>query len=212
MKYRLQIPHQKHDKFFIMNRTAHFHTNFASRTKPEISRILRPEINDEGKRLQKFLDTVTPTGITAHDIRSEIEGNLWMLSAEALLYFLPAFLHHSLVSYGSLSVFVSELVDALTYPVRTDVSESLDYLSEVSSTFSSSKELYEALKNQQLEWFDSGTPTLIFRERFKDLTYSEGATILDFLNALKENHGQDFPFGELENSIDRYWFKFKNHH
>jgi hypothetical protein len=41
------------------------------------------------------------------------------------------------------------------------------------------------------------------------LTPAEGSAILDFFVALQEAHGADFPFGELEIAVDRYWSRYR---
>jgi hypothetical protein len=66
------------------------------------------------------------------------------------------------------------------------------------------------LRAQQLEWFDSGTPTAIFHERFDGLSDAEGAAVLAFLAAFRDAHGADFPFGEVDAAIDRHWSRYRD--
>jgi hypothetical protein len=108
------------------NLKARFFNTFASRPRPLASQILRSAVNYNGDRLRQLLATKTSTELSVYDLRTEVEGNLWMLAPEAFRYFLPAFLYVSLESYPSVSIFVSELVGALTEPSRTDVVEALD--------------------------------------------------------------------------------------
>lgn len=194
-----------------MNLKTLFLNAFASRPRPIASQILRPAVSDyEGKHLRELLATKTSVDITDYELRTIVESNLWMLTPEALLYFLPAFLHASLESYESVSVFVSELIGMLTEPSRTDVTEALDQLAQNPSELGLPDDMNELLRKQQLEWFDSGSPTAIFHECFDNLTHDEGAAILAFFVALQEAHGEDFPFDELENSVDRYWARYRH--
>lgn len=187
-----------------------FFNAFASRPRPAATRIIRAEASHhEGDDLRQLLATTAPTELTNHEIRTIVESKLWMLTPEAFLYFLPAFLHAALKSYASVSIFASELIGALTEPSRADVEEGLDRMASFPAGVGLSPDMAELLRKQQLEWFDSGTPSAIFQERFDDLTHEEGAAILAFLVAFQEAHGADFPFDELEMAIERYWGRYR---
>jgi hypothetical protein len=191
-----------------MNLKEVFFNAFAARPRPTATQVIRPGVSHyEGDRLRDLLATKTSTELTDDELRTVVEGNLWMLTQEAFLYFLPAFLHASLESYASVSVFASELIGALTEPSRTNVVEALDQLA---SGRSLPDDMTELLREQQLEWFDSGTPAAIFHERFDNLTHAEGAAILAFFVAFQEAHGADFPFRELETTVDRYWGRYRD--
>jgi hypothetical protein len=194
-----------------MNLKALFFNAFASRPRPPATQIIRPVVSHhEGDRLRELLATKTSTELTDYELRTFVESNLWMLTPEAFLYFLPAFLHASLESYASVSVFASELIGALTEPSRTDVVEGLDQIARFQSELGLPDDMTELLRKQQLEWFDSGTPAAIFHERFDNLTPAEGAAILSFFVAFQEAHGADFPFDELETAVDRYWARYRD--
>ena len=182
---------------------------FAGRPRPLESEVLRPEVKYDGERTRELLATRTSEELSVHEIRTVLEGNLWMLAPVAFLYHLPAFLHSAIDAYRTLSVFVSELVGALTMPDRADVVESLDRLAQVPAGFGLPKETTELLRTQQLELYDSGTPLAIFRSRFDDLTEDEGGAVLAFFDALRAAHGDDFPFDELETAIDRHWGRYR---
>jgi hypothetical protein len=166
--------------------------------------------HNEGNQLRELLAMKTPAELTVHELRTITESNLWMLTPKAFLYFLPAFLHASLVSYESVSVFASELIGALTKPSRKDIVDGLDQVAQIPSELGFPDDMIELLRKQQLEWFDSGTPVAIFHERFDNLTEAEGAAILSFLVAFQEAHGANFPFGELETAIDRYCNRYQD--
>ena len=183
---------------------------FASRPRPAATRILRQGVGPhEGTDLRELLAAKTPPEITNYESRTVIEGNLWMLTPEAFLYFLPAFLHASLGSYASVSVFASELIGALTKPSRADIVDAFDENARPPSEFGLPNDMTGLLRSQQLEWFDSGTPTAIFHERFDNLTRTEGAAVLAFFDAFREAHGANFPFHELETAVDRHWARYR---
>ena len=193
-----------------MNLKALFFNAFASRPRPPATQIIRPGVSQhEVDHLRDLLARLTSTELTDYELQTVVESNLWMLTPEAFLYFLPAFLHASLESYASVSVFASELIGALTEPSRTDVVEALDRLARFQSELGLQDHMTELLRKQQLEWFDSDTPLAIFHERFDNLTHAEGAAILAFFVAFQEAHGADFPFGELETAVDRYWARYR---
>jgi hypothetical protein len=186
-----------------------FFDAFAARPRPLATQILRPAVERDGERLRELLASKTSTELSPYELRTEVEGNLWMLAPEAFRYFLPAFLHASLDAYASVSVFASELVGALTEPERGDVVEALDRAARTPPPLGLPDGMAELVRAQQLEWFDSGTPSAMFHERFDSLTPAEGAAILAFFVAFQEAHGADFPFGELETAIDRHWARYR---
>lgn len=133
-----------------------------------------------------------------------------MLTRAAFLHYLPALMDLSLTRYKTVSVFASELVGALTKPSRADVVRSLDLLEQHPPGLTLSDPTTAGLlREQQLEWFDSGAPTAIFEERFDALDAREGGAILAFLEAFREQHGAGFPFDELDVAIDRHWAAFR---
>jgi hypothetical protein len=92
-----------------MNLKAVFFNAFASRPRPPATQIIRAVVSHyEGDHLRELLAAKTSTELSVYEIRTEVEGNLWMLAPEAFRYFLPAFLQASLESYASVSLFVSE--------------------------------------------------------------------------------------------------------
>jgi hypothetical protein len=183
-----------------------FFETFAARSRPPEHQLLRQAVGADGERLRAVLAASAPPELSIEAIRTVVEGNLWMLGPEAFRYFLPAFLHAALEHYDSLSVFASELVGALTEPSREDVLQSLDRDVQIPTSIDIRKA--DLLRAQQLEWFDSGTPVAIFRERVDGLTDAEGAAVLAFLVAFKDAHGADFPFDELQIAIDRHWARY----
>jgi hypothetical protein len=194
-----------------MNLKTLFYDAFASRPRPLIGEILRPVVSDhEGDKLRELLAAKTSAELTEYELRTVVEGNLWMLTSRAFLYFLPAFLHASLETYTSISVFASELIGALTEPSRKDVEEGLDRVTQIQSQLGLPADMIELLRKQQLEWFDSGSPAAIFHERFDNVTHTEGAAILAFFVAFGEVHGANFPFDELKTPVDRYWARYRN--
>jgi hypothetical protein len=190
-----------------MSLKSQFFAAFASCPRPTATQVLRPAVSHDNDRLRQYLATKTATELSASEIRTEVEGNLSLLSPEAFRYFLPAFMHASLEAYDSVSVFAAELIGALTEPARTDIVEAFDRAAQTPPGLG----LMDAaeLRRKQLEWFDAGIPTAIFHERFDNLTPAEGAAILAFLVAFQAAHGADFPFGELEVAIDRTWGRFR---
>lgn len=180
---------------------------FAWRPRPDAARILRAQVADGGDRVRALLASRRSTELGVDDIRSVVESNLWMLGPEAFRYFLPALLDASLRSYSSLSIFASELVGALTEPSRGDVEEALDRVGQAAALPPGT---FEQLREQQLEWVDSGGPLAIFRERVDGLTDREGAAVLAFFDAFALAHGADFPFGELEIAVARHWSRYRS--
>lgn len=180
-----------------------FFAPFASRPRPPEDELLQPDAGWEGERLRALLAANGPRDLSADALRTEVEGNLWMLSPDAFRYFLPAFLHLGVTSYDSLVSFVGELVLTLTEPTREDVVNSLDRAAEMPPGMGLPTEILQELGRQQLEWFDSGEPISMYRERIAGLSAAERAAILEFLVVIRDEHGDDFPLGELQTAIER---------
>ena len=179
---------------------------FTSRSQPADTNIVRQDCANDGRRLREALAGTTAAELSVEQVNTLFEGNLSMLTREAFLYYLPALMHLSLTHYRSVSVFASELVGALTKPSRDDIVASLDTLEQRPSHAATA----QLLRDEQLAWFDSGTPTAIFAERFDGLAVTEGRSVLAFLEAFRTAHGADFPFDELDAAIDRYWARFRH--
>ncbi len=186
-----------------------FYDAFAKRPRPEANQILRHGVA-RGDELRNFLVGKTSETLTAEDIRTEVEGYLSLLSPEAFLYFLPAFLHASLAHDDIVSVFSSGLIGVLTKPNSQDGIDALDRLREILSEATGlTDDTLNQIEKQQSEWFSSTIPETIFHERFNNLTHDEGAAILAFLIAFEKDFGMDFPFDELKTAIDRHWYQYK---
>jgi hypothetical protein len=179
---------------------------FAHRPRPAYQRLVEPTVGREGDNLQAWLDAAEPGKLTPEELLAQVEGNLWMLTPEAFRYFLPGFLIAGVVHYDRLGAFVAELVTALTVPAREDVVTSLDRLERFPvEVVGMAPAPLGPLRQQQLDWFDSGHPTAQFRARIETLTAAESAAISQFLIALRDRHTDDFPFNELDVALDRHW-------
>lgn len=176
---------------------------FASRRRPPHNRLLRPEVGADGGRLRTLLATVTPDALSRDQVQAEVNGNLWMLGPDAFRYFLPAFLMLAVQHYDRLGYFVAELIGALTEPTRDDIIQALDRAAQIPASIGLSPDTQRQLRQQQLEWFDSGTPLAIYRERMADLSDAERDAITGVLATLRDTHPGDFPFNEPQTAIDR---------
>jgi hypothetical protein len=158
----------------------------------------------DAERLRSLLATTSPTDLTADDLRSRVQGNLWMLSPRGFRCLLPTFMQLSLDHYGSLGIFVAELVLALTRPERADVEKALDQVARIPASMGLDPETLRQLKRQQLEWHDSGQPSVSYQARVEALSASERNVVRQFLMALRDAHGADFPGHELDTAIERF--------
>lgn len=182
---------------------------FALRARPPAGQILRQVAAGNGDRLRQLLAAKTSEELSPTDIRTEVEGNLWMLASEGFRYFIPSFLDASLNAYSSVSVFASELIGALTEPSREAIISGVNRASQALPELGLSIDGLDGAREQQLEWFDSGAPDAIFHDRFDDLTTAEGAVVLEFLIAFQQRHGRDFPFDELQTAIVHHWSRYR---
>jgi hypothetical protein len=181
-----------------------FFPPFASRPRPPDGQLLAPTVvGPESARLRAVLAATSPADLTQEAVRSDVADNLWMLSPEGFCYFLPALMHLAVEHYDALGLFASALLSALTEPSRDDVVQALDRAEQVPVWASFPPETMRLLRQQQLEWYDSGWPVATYRARVDGLSAAECAAVLDFLVAIRDAHGADFPFGEPQVAIDR---------
>jgi len=188
-----------------MNLKDTFFQAFASRPRPAADRIVKSYVH-EGDDLRDALADLPREELSFADIRSHVRDNLWMLTPEAFQYFLPAFMTISLMPGASGSSFVNELVEALTAPTRADILDKYALLAKMPLVGGLTAEMLETIKEQELERF--GNTLAAFDDRVGDLTQAEGEAVLTFLETLRKEPAENFPFGELENAIDRYWARF----
>jgi len=180
-----------------------FFPAFADHPRPSDACLLDTSVGAVGDRLRSLLATTTPADLSADHVRAEVEGNLWMLAPETFQYFLPAFMSLAVERYDSFVNFVPELVSALTEPTRDDVLQALDRLALIPGGIGLTPDVLFHLRQQQLEWYDSGKPLTTYRDRVVGLSAVERNAILDFLAAIRDTHGSDFPFNEPQIAIDR---------
>jgi hypothetical protein len=191
-----------------MSRQSAFFAAFASQPHPAAANILDPAASEEGEELRTALAGTTSEELSLSTIRNEVAGRLGMLSPEAFRYFLPAFMSAGISEYPSLDTFVAELVTALTEPRIDDVHRALDRVARIPPEMGLPLGVFELLKQQQIEWYEGGGPQASFAARTEGLSASEGAAILEFLVAIRDDHGEDFPLGDPQVAIDRYWARF----
>lgn len=181
---------------------------FAARPRPAANRILRPEAGKEGDELRAFLATASRETLSAADVRAKIEGRLWMLGPESFRYFLPALMLTILEHPDELDPLAGELVDALTEPSRRDIEELLDRIGEAPVEARLDRDVTASLQQQLLAWFDSGSPQAVFRNRFDDITQTEGAAVLSFLRRLRKENDRNVREKSLDDAESRFWSRF----
>lgn len=192
-----------------MTRLAGWLDAFAGRVRPDPVDLVSRDSYGEGAQVRAVLTDRSVTDLTAEDINKGVEGNLWALSGAAVRYYLPGMMHLVLTRYDALTVFAVEVVGALTEPSREDVVAALDRLADLPPGLGLTEgPTGDLLRRQQLEWFDSGTPSAIFHERFDELTPAEGRAVLEFLEELRATRGDEFLFGEIDAAIARHWGRF----
>lgn len=138
------------------------------------------------------------------DVKDVLTSELWMLTPKAFHYYLPALLAKLLEDYESLTLFANEVVEALIRPEVSDADRILNRLN------GRTDEQFTRIAASKLhDWFVSAWPEALFLHRFGTLSQEEGEAVLAFILALRDAHGVDFPFNELDLAIRRYWHQFE---
>lgn len=181
---------------------AQFFAAFAARPRPDSDDLVAAgPAHPDAHAMAALLAETPREALSAAEVRDVVTNELWALTPPALLHFLPALMGLALQHYSTLSVFVSELVDALTLPVREDV----DAAADLASNPTLPPGLHATLQQRRRERFDSGHSPARFDACFAQLAPGEARAVLAFLKALRAAHGADFPFGELDAAIARHW-------
>jgi hypothetical protein len=184
-----------------------FFLAFAGRPRPASAGLL-DAVNGhpERERARDLLSKRRPSELSVHDLRDVVGGNLGLLTPEAFLYFLPAFLAAIDADYPALTVIAYELVDQLAPPARGDVVEDYERLRRNVREGGADlpEAMVEMLRSQALQLVDSGMAQQRFAARFGGIAPEEARAILTFLRRLRDRYGADFPGGAVEKAF-AYW-------
>lgn len=189
-----------------MERPDVFFSAFSSRPRPAPTALL-DAVNGhpERERARDLLSARRPSELSVAELRDIVGGNLGLLTPDAFLYFLPAFLAAITADYPALTVITSELLSQLTPPVRDEVAARYERLRRNNpSGVGLPEETFEILRSQARQLIDSGILARRFAARFDGIGSQEARAIIAFLHRLRERYGEDFPGGALDAAI-AYW-------
>jgi hypothetical protein len=155
-------------------------------------------------------------------IKDELRGRHWrdvsfealerlrfalpFLSAEGYRFYLPAFMTMSIVDFPRAGVISDEVVRSLTPPLPSDVDRMRDLANAHPEMQPFDENEWEELLETMRETYRGGGPAeSMFFERVSGFDTSQSKTIREFLQYMQGVHGDEFPGGEPERALERYW-------
>jgi hypothetical protein len=123
-------------------------------------------------------------------------------------FYLPAYMVFSVVHFPRAGIIPDEVIRSLTSPSASDidrVGELADLTPEMQPF--ASDEWVQILKTVA-ETYRSGEPEKVFFERVSGFAAAQAQVIREFLEYMRDFHGEEFPNREPEIALERYWYEF----
>lgn len=142
------------------------------------------------------------------DTLKRLRSALPFLSAQGFRYYLPAFMVMSIINFHESDIIPDEVIRTLTLPDAADV----DRIQKLATLYPEmqpfpSEEWLQILKTM-VNTYNNGEQERAFFERISGFNAAQSSIICEFLEYMKDVHGQDFPNEEPETAIKRYWYLF----
>jgi hypothetical protein len=136
----------------------------------------------------------------------QLRSALPFLSAEGYRFYLPAFMAMSIVDFPRAGVIADEIVRSLTPPLPSAV----DRVRELANAHPEMQPFDAAEWDQLLatmrDTYRAGGPAeSTFFERASGFDSAQSNVIREFLEYMRDVHGDDFPEREPESALERYW-------
>jgi hypothetical protein len=140
------------------------------------------------------------------ELLQQLARSLPFLSAEGYRFYLPAFMMISIVDFARAGVIADEILLSLTPPQASDV----DRIRELAALHPElqpfgEREWAELLATLDASHHPEGLLEAIFLERAVGFGVAQADVIREFLEYLRDVHGDAFPEREPERALERYW-------
>jgi hypothetical protein len=135
-----------------------------------------------------------------------LRSALPFLTAEAYRFYLPAFMAMSIVDFPRAGAVADEVVRSLTPPRPSDV-DAIRALADAHPEMQpfGPAEWDELLATMGETYRPGGEVETMFFERASGFDAAQIEAIREFLEYLRDVHGDDFPQREPELALERYW-------
>ena len=161
------------------------------------------------------------------DIKNALKGRHWLdvsfesldnahealifLSPEGFRFYLPAFMIISIMDYYRADVIPGNVIRRLTLPCASDLSDfewTRDQIDAYPAMEPFSSIDWERVKEQIARFYGSDEGEHWFFERVSGFNEAQCKVIRQFLEHMRDAHGEDFMNREPETAIERYWHLF----
>ena len=140
------------------------------------------------------------------DTLERLRFALPFLSAEGYRFYLPAFMVASIIDFQRAGVIPDEVVLSLTPPLPSDVDRIRNLAKAHPEVHPFDEEEWDELIGATDRAYARGGPVeSTFLERVPGFTAPQLMLIREFLEFMRDAHGDEFPDHEPERALQRYW-------
>jgi len=161
----------------------------------------------EAQRIKNMLKGLNWSDVPFETL-DQVDSALAFLSPEGYRFYIPAFMTYSVIDFVRADIIPYEVVQSLTLHRQADV-DRLRELSELHPEAQpfSRNEWEQILKTMQAT-YGSGSLELIFWERVAIFDATQARANREYLEYVRDVHGEEFPNREPEIALERYWYRF----
>lgn len=158
----------------------------------------------EAKRIQRIL-----RGWHWRDLPFDrlvlLKSALTWLTPVAYQFYLPAFMVISVVDFETADVLPDAVISSLTEPRDSDVDELRAAVGAAGLNATLGGETTERMLRAQEDFHRSGVALDAFRARVAGFDPAQRAAIQEFLAYMRDEFGAEYPGGQPQVALDRYW-------
>lgn len=146
------------------------------------------------------------------DILDHLRSALPLLSPEGYRFYLPAYMTAVILDSRRADVACDSVIDLLSLPCVSDIDEKRAWAESFSKLQpdirSFSKEKWKRTMGPVEEYYRDGTFKRMFFERVSGFSLAQCRVIRRYLEYMRDAHGAEYPDGEPQRALDRYWGQF----
>lgn len=136
-----------------------------------------------------------------------LRSALPFLSGDGYRFYIPAFMVLSIIDFERAGDIADEVVRSLTMPLPADVERIRELAAEASPALQpfDAPEWDQVMEMVRETFREGGVAESTFSERVGDFDAAQASVIREFLEYLRDVHGDEFPDSEPETALERYW-------
>lgn len=138
----------------------------------------------------------------------QLRSALPFLSPEGYHFYLPAFMTISIIDFSRADIIPDEIIRSLTLPDPSDIDKTQELAELYPELQPFSPDEWEELIKTITERYHNGDLEKKFFQYVSKFSFDQCKVIHEFLEYMRDTHGEDFPTQEPDIAIKRYWHRF----